>query len=172
MSSVQEGSFTEKPNTQLFTTQARIFDMAIEQRFSAKYQVNCVSGCWDWTASKNCGYGQMNIGGKPIFAHRISHILHKGPIPKNLVVDHICRNRGCVNPLHLRLLTRGENVMCGDTIPARKKQAKLCPNGHEYVGKNIYWHRGHRHCRECRKIHDRNRRIREHAAIYETSPDF
>lgn len=132
----------------------------IAKRFSTKYQVNGNTGCWDWTASKNIGYGQIGAGGKngkPLFAHRVSYELHKGPIPKHLVIDHICRNRGCVNPDHLRVVTRLENVMCGMSLPALKKHWTSCPRGHEYKEENIYWFRGHRCCRQCRKINEEKR---------------
>ena len=160
--------------------QALIFDRTAIQRFKAKYSVNQATGCWDWSASKNLGYGQMGINlgdGKyrPLFAHRISYEIHKGDIPENLVIDHICRNRGCVNPDHLRLLTRGENVMCGDTITARKSNSALCPNGHVYEEESIYRYKGWRICKICRRKNDAKRKQRnktQDAAIYETSPDF
>ena len=134
----------------------------LAERFRSKYVINHGTGCWDWQASiRPDGYGQIGRGRRtdgPVVAHKASWMLFRGEIPGDLVIDHICRNRKCVNPLHLRLLTRGENVMCGDTIPARKKASKYCPNGHEYTEENIYKYKGKRICRECRRINDRKRR--------------
>lgn len=74
-------------------------------------------GCWEWTASRNAttGYGQFNFKdstGKraPTTAHRAAWELLVGPIPAGMHVDHICFNRGCVNPDHLRLATPKQNL--------------------------------------------------------------
>lgn len=68
-------------------------------------------GCWLWTGSMiPSGYGQMTVGSistefgvrvRQAYAHRLSYAIHKGPIPDGFVVDHLCRNRRCVNPAHL-----------------------------------------------------------------------
>lgn len=74
------------------------------ERFWAN--VEKTDSCWNWTGSKDLkGYGR--IGGK--MAHRRSYEWTNGPIPAGLVVDHICHNRGCVNPHHLRLATISQN---------------------------------------------------------------
>jgi hypothetical protein len=67
--------------------------------------------CWLWTASINkSGYGQFGSHSHKFAAHRFSFELHKGPIPDGLQVDHICQNKRCVNPLHLRTATRKQNA--------------------------------------------------------------
>ena len=66
--------------------------------------------CWDWTASiRRNGYGQINVAGRNMSAHRLAWEIANGPIPSGLLVDHICRNRACVNPAHLRLATKKQN---------------------------------------------------------------
>jgi hypothetical protein len=83
----------------------------LEVRFWAK--VDKTKDCWNWTASRGtAGYGQIGIGGRygrPHLAHRVAYELEIGPIPDGMQVDHICHNRICVNPSHLRLATNKEN---------------------------------------------------------------
>lgn len=66
--------------------------------------------CWNWNASKNrFGYGTMRVGPKVKKAHRLAYEFDNGPIPEGLVIDHICRNRSCVKPAHLRIATQKQN---------------------------------------------------------------
>lgn len=71
--------------------------------------------CWEWTAGKSVqGYGRVSFGGKNKLAHRVVYELMVGPIPKNLEIDHLCRNRGCVRPDHLEPVLHAINVSRGD----------------------------------------------------------
>lgn len=68
-------------------------------------------GCWLWTGSDDGkGYGKFRIAGKSYRAHRVSYEWTFGKIPDGREVDHVCRVRNCVNPSHLRLVTRAENL--------------------------------------------------------------
>lgn len=96
------------------------------------------SGCWLWTgkASKE-GYGIMNRDGfSDIKAHRLSYWLYKGEIPHGMVIDHKCRTPACVNPDHLEPVTQAENVMRGNSLPARNKMKTHCLRGHEFLEEN------------------------------------
>ena len=116
--------------------------MLVIDRFMSKVAPEAITGCWLWTAhvSKD-GYGRFGIGRKAHEAHRVSFKLFNGNIGENLCVDHICKVRSCVNPNHLRLLTREENSK--NQINANSLK-KVCKNGHEFSLRN-----NKRICREC-----------------------
>jgi hypothetical protein len=62
--------------------------------------------CWVWLGSRSPeGYGRIGVA----YAHRISYERHVGPIPEDLHIDHLCRNKTCVNPEHLEPVTQAEN---------------------------------------------------------------
>lgn len=86
----------------------------LAERFSTKYFMEPNCGCWLWEGSLNAnGYGQMRYGlrGKSVRrAHQVSYELHKGEIPHGLDVRHKCGLRTCVNPAHLELGTRKQNM--------------------------------------------------------------
>lgn len=87
----------------------RIVKLSPKERFLAK--VRRSPGCWDWMANKSSdGYGTFSLKGQMTTAHRAAWILFRGSIPEGLHVDHACHNRQCVNPDHLQVVTRKQNM--------------------------------------------------------------
>ena len=79
-----------------------------EERFWEK--VEKTDTCWNWKrAAHPSGYGMFKFQGRNTPAHRYSYNLAKGTIPAGLHIDHICHNRGCVRPSHLRAVTAKQN---------------------------------------------------------------
>ena len=150
--------------------------MAAEERFWSKVDKDQIgTGCWVWKAFKDRhGYGKFWDGtrlpsGNPrkVLAHRFAYELLVGPIPDGLQIDHLCRNRSCVNPAHMEPVTSGENVRRGNSprLSGERMRAKAhCPQGHKYTQENTYVWRGVRHCRECRRIRAREQRRKNRAS--------
>lgn len=75
------------------------------------------SGCWEWAGYRSPeGYGRVGIRSKSQVAHRAYWEEVNGPVPKGMVLDHKCRNRACINPDHLRVVTVGQNNHMGKVM--------------------------------------------------------
>src|SRR6266576_3456485 len=102
-----------------------------QQRFWAKVDRRGSEECWPWQANRGRGYGNVWIAGRMYRAHRVAYELLIGPIPEGLTLDHLCRNRGCVNPAHLEPVTSRENTLRGEGISANNARKTHCKHGHE-----------------------------------------
>jgi hypothetical protein len=92
------------------TNQSIHLNKESEARFWSKVSLDLVSGCWIWGAYvDNVGYGNFGVNGKTARAHAVSWTIFNGKMQAGMVLDHICNNRRCVNPDHLRLATHTEN---------------------------------------------------------------
>jgi len=97
------------------------------------------------------GYGKVNIDGKAKLAHRVVYEALVGPIPEGLQLDHLCRNRACVNPAHLEPVTQRVNILRGTGTAAVHAAKTHCINGHPFDEANTYLYQGNkRMCRRCR----------------------
>lgn len=122
----------------------------LEQRFWEKVDRGGPDECWAWTGGGPPSYGRFGIGGRTHLAHRVAYELMVGPIPDGLDIDHLCRNKVCVNPAHLEPVPHAVNVRRGP-----KPKPSHCKRGHEFNQANTYFKNdGGRQCRAC----DRQRR--------------
>ncbi|MBQ1112291.1 HNH endonuclease signature motif containing protein [Streptomyces sp. C3-3] len=140
------------------STSAPFGDDRLPERFWTKVSVQ-PEGCWQWTAVlTQDGYPKFRYAGEMARAHRLSYALLHDEIPEGMALDHLCRNRACVRPVHLEPVTPRENVLRGRDWAARNAMPTHCSNGHELTPENIRMYRGSRRCRECRRRIDRDRK--------------
>lgn len=125
------------------------------------------ASCWKWQGTISPkGYGHFWTGKRTVKAHRFSYELYVRPIPEGYVLDHLCRNRRCVNPSHLEPVTSRENTMRGIGFAAENAKKTHCNNGHPFVGKNLIVPKSRPNRRVCRacanlgfKKHKRSRAL-------------
>lgn len=127
-----------------------ICDSSHERRIAARVRVD-EDGCWNWKLRvTDDGYGLIThkVNGKlrVVGAHRFSYEATLGPIPFGLTLDHLCRNRRCVNPSHLEPVTNYENWRRGNSPAAINARRTHCHRGHKLppVGSARY-----RTCQAC-----------------------
>lgn len=120
-----------------------------------------INDCWNWSGTKNReGYGIMMIKNKLIRIHRISYELFIKKIPKDKVIDHLCNNTSCFNPIHLKATTAAKNTMRGNGICAKYARRTHCPKGHDLSDPNnltkFGMKKGIRQCKICVNENYRN----------------
>lgn len=115
--------------------------------------VDKTATCWLWTGrTDRDGYGAFCANYNDYRAHRYAYIQLVGDIPQDLVIDHLCRVRNCVNPSHMEPVTMTTNTMRGEGEGVRNSQKTHCKYGHEYTEENTYrYNNGKwRNCRKCK----------------------
>lgn len=166
----ERGSVRGEPLRFVHGHTGRIQSLRIRERLLAKVVVDLdgpwlmdESPCWRWTGRLTGGYGQIGFNGRTAYAHRVAYELWFGPVPgsppggkrdgDNLDIDHLCRNRACINPAHLEVVTHKVNVMRGRAATAVNAAKTHCtPGNHEFTPENTYVSPDgkHRECRACR----------------------
>jgi hypothetical protein len=120
------------------------------------------SGCWEWTGAvrEPGGYAWVTFKGKQIVAHRMMHTIVKGPVPKGMDCCHSCDNRKCVNPDHLWIGTRQENLLDASSKGRVFCQKKThCTRGHAYAEHGV--RHGKDQWRQCRICARGRQRVRQ-----------
>jgi hypothetical protein len=105
--------------------------------------------CLEWNGViDRHGYGRYNKQ----LAHRFAYQYITEDLDNNLQIDHLCRNRRCVNPEHMEQVTSKENTLRGTGITANFAKTTHCPQGHIYDEANTYYTpSGSRTCRACNR---------------------
>lgn len=120
------------------------------------------NGCWEWHGARNTkGYGNIRVDkdSPAKSVHRVAYTEMVGPIPEGMEIDHLCRNRSCINPDHLEAVTRITNIQRVD------QRKTVCKSGHEMTAANtrIYTTKSGmetRKCRACGRDSTRQYRLR------------
>jgi hypothetical protein len=126
------------------------------------------SGCWIWTGTRSTsGHGQYVRPGI-WYAHRAAYVYLVGPIADGLEIDHLCRVRRCVNPLHLQPVVRLVNYHRGIAPGAITTRTNKCKRGHDLSDAYIVPSTGGRRCRPCivarSKVYTERNRLKRKAA--------
>lgn len=134
-------------------------------RFWSK--VDTTGLCWEWTASRNAkGYGCFRVADRRnATAHRVAWEMLVGVIPEGMQLDHLCRNRSCVNPDHLEVVDGRTNTLRGNAMSARWARRTHCNYGHPFDEENTrVWGNDGRRCAQCQSDRAKARRARRREA--------
>lgn len=131
------------------------------RKLTPQYIVDPATECWNWQWTKSDGYGMVWTPNGMRRAHRVYYERARGLIPEGYDIDHLCRNKACVNPDHLEAVPHRENVRRGMAQWAENARTQTCKHGHPMTPENTYNNpsrKGFKVCRTCFRQHDERRR--------------
>lgn len=128
-------------------------EQAWETQFWSKVEIGHPLGCWEWRGTRcpEKGYGKATVAYRGNGAHRLAYEYFHGPLGLDpatgdqLELDHLCRNRGCVNPDHMEPVTHAENIWRS----SRYAGHEACRQGHLRSEHGAFNINGHRYCKAC-----------------------
>jgi hypothetical protein len=140
--------------------------MSLLERFWSHVEEGAPDECWRWTGWINdAGYARLRLKRGALTVSRFAYELATTePVATGVHIDHLCRNRWCVNPAHMEPVTPRENTIRGVGLSARRAAQTHCQRGHEFTPENTYRKPGRsnrphesRECRTCRRERQRAR---------------
>lgn len=138
--------------------------IASEIRFEKFIAYEPNTGCWLWLGARSGGNNGKNEYGifDSEYAHRFSYKLYKGNIPEKFQIDHLCKNKLCVNPDHLEAVTHKVNTLRAGSVSAINSRKTHCHKGHIFDEKNTWleYKNGKKIARHCRKCHAANESVK------------
>jgi HNH endonuclease len=146
--------------------------MTLRERLDARSIPIPFCGCLVWegsTTGGENGYGTISVNNRKRLTHVVSYELDKGPVPKGLELDHLCKVRLCRNTDHLEAVTHLENLLRSDNnmikriepFAAKEREKTHCPQGHPYDEENTYRNPRGRQCKKCMRQHVKEWRARD-----------
>jgi hypothetical protein len=138
------GVASSAKDTRMRTKSIPHFTEAQQEKFWAKVEVHQPAACWEWTGRMgDQGYGIFGYRETVFNPHRVAYTLLIEPIPDGMVIDHLCRNRRCVNPDHLQVVSHEENTRRGFAPNHVVSRTGVCRRGHtdfrpRYDGDGFY----------------------------------
>lgn len=121
----------------------------------AKTTTDPVTGCYVWTGALSpFGYGvAYSIHFPTRQAHRLMYLAAVGHVERSQHIDHLCRNRACVNPEHLDPVAPRTNILRGEGVAAKNSRKTHCKWGHPFTEDNVWiMAGGGRCCRTCSRL--------------------